>query len=108
MKLWRLTPRAEESLVDIALWTLETFGPRQAEIYENELLDRCVALATGRAASRDCSILLGADRDVDLRYARAGEHFLVFLDLSDELVIIDILHGKSDLPARIAAIQARL
>ncbi|MFT6532796.1 MAG: plasmid stabilization system protein ParE [Limimaricola cinnabarinus] len=110
MKVWRLTPRAEESLVDIALWTLETFGPRQAEIYETELLDRCAALAAGRAASRDCSSLLDpdADAETDLRYARAGEHFMVFIDTPDELVILDILHGRSDLPARIAAIQAQV
>ena len=108
MKVWRLTPRAEESLVDIALWTLETFGPRQAEIYETELLDRCAALAAGRAASRDCSSLLDPDADADLRYARAGEHFMVFIDTPDELVILDILHGRSDPPARIAAIQAQV
>ena len=107
MKAWRLTPRAEQSLVDIALWTLETFGPRQADIYETELLDRCAALATGRAASRDCSNLLNREDDIGLRYARAGEHFLMFIDMSDELVIIDILHERCDLPARIAANQAR-
>ncbi|WP_341213810.1 type II toxin-antitoxin system RelE/ParE family toxin [uncultured Limimaricola sp.] len=108
MKAWRLTPRAEESLADIALRTLEMFGPRQTEIYENELLDRCAALAAGRAASRDCSGLLGQNSEMDLRYTRAGEHFLVFLDMPDELVIVDFLHARSDLPARIAAIQARL
>ncbi len=108
MKAWRLTPRAEESLVDIALWTLKTFGPRQADIYEIELLDRCAALAGGRAVSRDCSDLLDPGADTVLRYARAGEHFLVFIDTPGELVIVDILHGRSDLPTRIAAIQARL
>ena len=107
MKAWRLTPRAERSLVDIALWTLETFGPRQADIFETELLDRCAALAAGRAASRDCSNLLDREDEIGLRYARAGEHFLVFIDMTDELVIIDILHARCDLPARIAAIQAR-
>lgn len=39
--------------------------------------------------------------DIDLRYARAGEHFQVFIDIPDELVIIDILHERSDLPARL-------
>lgn len=39
--------------------------------------------------------------DIDLRYAQAGEHFRVFIDMLDELVIIYILHERSDLPARL-------
>ena len=38
---FRLTRRAEASLIEIARWTIETFGARQAEIYEEELLARC-------------------------------------------------------------------
>ncbi|MEJ2035317.1 MAG: type II toxin-antitoxin system RelE/ParE family toxin [Maritimibacter sp.] len=49
MKPWRLTSHARNSLVDIALWTLDRFGPAQAEIYERELLERCEAVAEGRA-----------------------------------------------------------
>ena len=29
-KAWRLTPQAEQSLYEIAQWTFQTFGPRQA------------------------------------------------------------------------------
>ncbi|EDP60936.1 hypothetical protein BAL199_00120 [alpha proteobacterium BAL199] len=36
-KPWRLTRQAERSLVEIARWTLETFGPRQAEAYDSGL-----------------------------------------------------------------------
>lgn len=106
MKPWRLTPQAEKSLVEIALWTLETFGPVQADIYERELIDRCAAVADGRALSQDCSILVGEPDDIDLRFTRAGEHFAVFLDLEEEIVFIDFLHARSDLPARIRALQA--
>ncbi|WP_345739681.1 type II toxin-antitoxin system RelE/ParE family toxin [Phaeobacter italicus] len=75
---FRLTPRAEDSLVEIARWTIATFGPPQAELYETKLLERCNALAKGQAHSRNCSILV--DGVEELRYLRAGEHFLVFLD----------------------------
>ena len=37
-KPWRLTKRAETALIDIARWTIETFGPRQAAAYEDDLI----------------------------------------------------------------------
>ena len=101
---FRLTRRAEDSLVEIARWTIETSGPRQADIYEAELLSRCEAIVKGRAHSRSCSILV--NDAADLRYLRAGEHFLVFLDRPDEVIIVDILHSRSDLPRHIAALKA--
>lgn len=101
---FRLTRRAEGSLVEIARWTIESFGPRQAGIYEAEILSRCDAIVNGQAQSRSCSILV--DGAEDLRYLRAGEHFLVFLDWPDEVIIVDILHSRSDLPRHIAALTA--
>ncbi|WP_371228905.1 type II toxin-antitoxin system RelE/ParE family toxin [Roseovarius sp. 2305UL8-3] len=101
---FRLTRRAEDSLVEIARWTIETFGPRQAELYESELLARCEAIVSGQAHSQSCSILV--DGAEDLHYLRAGEHFLVFLDRSNEIIIVDILHSRSDLPRHIAALTA--
>lgn len=101
---FRLTHRAEDSLVEIARWTIERFGLRQAEIYEAELLARCEAIVNAEAHSRSCSILV--DDTADLRYLRAGEHFLVFLDRPEEVIIVDILHSRSDLPRHIAALTA--
>ena len=49
---FRLTRRAEASLVEIARWTIETFGFKQAELYETELLSRCKAILNGNAHSR--------------------------------------------------------
>lgn len=99
-RTFRLTRRAEASLVNIAKWTIETFGLRQAELYEGELLDRCEAILNGQAHSRSCSILV--DDAADLRFARAGEHFVVFLDQPDEVIIVDIMHSRSDLPRQVA------
>jgi len=101
---FRLTRRAEDSLVEIARWTIERFGSRQADIYEAELLSRCEAIVRGQAHSRSCSILV--DEAADLRYLRAGEHFLVFLDRPEEVIIVDILHSRSDLPRHISALTA--
>lgn len=98
----RLTRRAEESLVEIAKWTIENFGLKQAELYENEVLTRCQAILNGQAHSRSCANLV--DDAADLRFARAGEHCLVFLDQPDEVIIVDILHSRSDLPRHVAAL----
>lgn len=103
-RTFRLTRQAEDSLFEIALWTIQTFGARQADLYEAELIDRCDAIARGEIVSRSCAVLIS---DVhDLRFARAGEHFLVFLEQSDEIVIVDILHSRCDLPSHVAAFSA--
>ncbi|MCV6587359.1 MAG: type II toxin-antitoxin system RelE/ParE family toxin [Marinibacterium sp.] len=101
---FRLTRRAQDSLTDIARWTIDRFGPRQAEIYEAELLDRCRAIVAGTAHSRSCAALV--DGESDLRYVRAGEHFLVFLDRPDAVIVVDVLHARSDLPRHLAALSA--
>src|SRR6056297_3054895 len=101
----RLTRRAEASLVEIAKWTIEQFGLKQADLYEAELLIRCQAILNGQAHSRSCAVLV--DDAADLRFARAGEHFLVFLDQPDEVIVVDILHSRSDLPRHVAALAAR-
>ncbi|WP_289044234.1 type II toxin-antitoxin system RelE/ParE family toxin [uncultured Aliiroseovarius sp.] len=101
---FRLTRRAEASLVKIARWTIDTFGSEQAERYEAELLERCNAILNEQAHSRSCAILV--DEAKDLRFVRAGEHFLVFLDQPDEVIIVDILHSRSDLPHHVAALTA--
>lgn len=101
---FRLTRHAEASLVEIARLTIETFGPRQAELYEAELLDRCDAIVQGRAYSRICAIPV--DGAADLLFIRAGEHFLAFLDRPDEIIIVDILHARSDLTRHVAALKA--
>ncbi|MEO1679562.1 MAG: type II toxin-antitoxin system RelE/ParE family toxin [Pseudomonadota bacterium] len=59
---------------------------------------------SGQAHSRSCGILV--DDAEDLRFVRAGEHFLVFLDLPKEAVIVDILHARRDLPRHVAALAA--
>ncbi|SFR64377.1 type II toxin-antitoxin system RelE/ParE family toxin [Litoreibacter janthinus] len=99
---FRLTRRAEDSLVAIARWTFDTFGPRQADLYEAELIHRCEAIAMGEAVSQSCALL--CPEVEDMRFARAGEHFVVFLDRPDAVIVIDILHSRSDLPGHVRAL----
>ncbi|WEF25523.1 type II toxin-antitoxin system RelE/ParE family toxin [Paracoccus sp. S3-43] len=103
-KPWRLTRHAERALVEIARWTLETFGPRQAEAYETDLVARCAAIAAGEAYSQDCRRMIDPDLPEDLRFTRAGQHFIVFFEMPDQVIVVDVLHGRSDLPRRLAAL----
>lgn len=101
---WRLTRQAEASLVEIARWTLETFGPRQAEAYEDDLIARCNEIAKGTAQSQDCRRLISADLPEDLRFTRSGQHFIVFIEDATQVIIVDFLHSRADLPGKLAAL----
>lgn len=106
---FRLTKRAEQSLIEIARWTIDSFGERQAEIYESELVARCEAIGEGRVHARSVAALVPDEPEAErLFYTRAGEHFIVWLEPENDassdmhVIIIDFLHGRSDLPSRLA------
>ncbi|MAK61619.1 MAG: plasmid stabilization protein ParE [Ponticaulis sp.] len=103
-KPWRLTRQAEVSLTNIASWTLETFGRRQASAYEEDLIARCNDIAAGTAVSQGCRQLVDPDLPEDLRFTRCGQHFIVFIEDTDSVIIVDVLHARSDLPGKMAAL----
>jgi toxin ParE1/3/4 len=107
-KPWRLTRQASASIAEIARWTYETFGARQASAYEEDLIARCVEIASGTTFSQDCRRLIAPDLAEDLRFARAGQHFVVFIETADQVIIIAFLHSRSDLPRRLASLTDRL
>ena len=106
-KPWRLTWAAEASLVEIALWTYQTFGLRQAEAYEADLIDRCAAIARDEAPWQSCRKVIDPRLPEDLRLTRCGEHLIVFVDEPDRVIIVDFLHGRRDLPARLTELARR-
>ena len=103
-KPWRLTRQAEASLLDIALWTIETFGPRQAQAYEEDLIARCSGVASSTVASQSCRAIIDPDLKEDLRVARSGQHFIVFVEDEASVVIVDFLHSRCNLPAKLASL----
>jgi plasmid stabilization system protein ParE len=104
---WRLTRAAELTLTDIAQWTYANFGPVQAQRYAEDLIAACEAIAAGTAHSQDCRRIIGENLSEDIRFARAGQHFVVFVQNPTVVIILDFLHSKSNLPARIEAITAQ-
>ncbi len=100
----RLTRAAKTSLIDIALWTIETFGLRQADAYEADLLEACRVIALGEAQARDCRSLLDPDLPDDLKFTRCGEHYIVFVSEPEQVIILDFIHVRTDLPTRLATL----
>jgi plasmid stabilization system protein ParE len=103
-KAWVLTRQAEAALKDIAVWTVETFGRRQADAYAEDLIEKCQALADGTAPFKDCRRLVDPVLHENLRYARSGQHYVVFIADPDRMIVVDFLHVRMDLPARLAAL----
>ena len=102
---WVLARQAEAALRDIAAWTAETFGRRQSDAYAEDLIEKCQALADGTARSRDCRILIDPALPENLRYARSGQHFVVFIDAPDRMIVVDFLHVRADLPSRLGGLS---
>jgi plasmid stabilization system protein ParE len=47
------------------------------------------------------------DLPEDLRVTRAGQHFIVFVEMPEQVIVVDVLHSRSDLPRRLAAMGRR-
>jgi plasmid stabilization system protein ParE len=100
----RFTRTAGTSLKGIADWTFGSFGARQAAANEEDLIGVCRAIADGTAVSRDCRRIIAPDLPEALRFARAAQHFIIFIEDKDEVIIIDFLHARPDLPGRLAGL----
>ena len=105
MKDWVLTLQAESSLIEIADWTIQTFGARQAEIYRDELIECCEKIAKNRTVSQSCSILTDLQPNEDLRFTRSGKHYVVYIEKDDLVVVVDFLHSSADLEKHLARLQ---
>ena len=108
MKQLKFTDQAIEELDDILYWTITQFGARQAEAYKDLLLDRCRAIAEEKVVGRNCSLLLGAAPRSVLQYISSGEHFIVYLEGDQTIIVIGFLHQSSDLPRHVASLSKRL
>lgn len=102
-KPWRLTRRAEAALTGIARWTFETFGAHQAAAYLDDLIALCHALAAGQAVSQSCQRIVSPDLPEALRLARSGQHFVIFVETAEQVIITDFLHVRMDLPRFLSA-----
>ena len=79
-------------------------GLAYAAACEEDLIRRCADIAEGTAISQECRQSIDSALPEDLRFARSGQHFVVFVDRRDSVIIVDFLHSRSDLPRKLAAL----
>lgn len=96
-KVWRLSHRAFQSMIEIGEWSNNQFGDQQADKYLQELIAQCKALANGTAHSQSCKLLIGADATDDLRFTRVGRHFIIYAATPARIDIVDFVHQSRDL-----------
>ncbi|MFN3464075.1 MAG: type II toxin-antitoxin system RelE/ParE family toxin [Terricaulis sp.] len=89
---------AEADLANIATWTTENFGAKQAEAYVESILDVVDELSAGeptRSRARD-EIAPGIRTLHMAKPGRRGRHLLVYTISGDLLTIVRILHDSME------------
>ncbi len=88
---FRLTRRAATDVVDIYVRGVVEFGARQAEAYHGELEVLFEFLAANPLAARE-----RAEFRPPVRIHPFGAHVVVYVIESDDILIVRVLHGRSD------------
>ena len=101
----RLGIEAEKDFTRIVKYTADTFGERQAAIYQTALIEALTALHSGpdvpASAARD-EILPGLRSLHVARQGRRGRHFIMYRDVGAQVIeVVRILHDAMDLARHI-------
>lgn len=83
-------------LAEIRRYTRRIWGPAQAEKYLQELGKRLEKIADGSAAARDAGI-----RSRDFRRSSYGAHVIFFIEASDHIRIVRIMHERQNFAAQL-------
>lgn len=85
------TPQAEADLISIFLESAQRFGTRQAEIYAAKLSACFVLLETMPAMARE-----RLEISPPVRVHFYGSHLIVYVVEGDDILLLRILHERSD------------
>lgn len=109
-KRLRLTRPARAQLKSIVRYTLERFGPAQAERYRSQLVSSAERLCGAEfSLGRSCVRLTGGDLKVpNLLYYREGMHYIIYVDTVEVVTIHDFVYVGRDLPTIISSLEAGL
>lgn len=100
-----LSREAETDLANIATWTAENYGKKQAEIYIDAILDTIDELSVGepvRSKPRD-EIAIGIRTLHMTKRGRRGRHLLVYKAGNERLTIVRILHDSMEVSRHLPA-----
>ena len=98
---YRFTPQAERSFHAISEYSKANFGSRRGQKYMSDMLVVCGKIADGEAHTRACRDIFATNLRADLRFARAGSHYIVFTTTPSGPLILDFLHHSASLSSRL-------
>ena len=84
---YHLTPEADDDLIEIARYTLKTWGEEQAEHYENKLRSVFEAIACGKAHSREVK-----KHRPELRVSRCEHHYIFYRLRKNQVTLAEGQH----------------
>jgi toxin ParE1/3/4 len=102
----RLGKEAETDFINILVWTTATFGPSQAENYQERLIALLSALAEDpfQIASKSRDEIGAGLRTLHMGARRIkGRHLLLYRVRETEIQIVRILHDAMDLTRHLPA-----
>lgn len=85
----RLTLRAEADLLEIADYTLRTWGEAQCDRYLQRLEQSCQRLADHEVLGRPCDEIRPG-----LRRREEGKHVIFYRRCDEDIVVVRILHER--------------
>lgn len=97
MPSYKLTPDAENDLLEIAIYTIETWGLEQSDSYEAALGVCFRSIAAGTAHTRS-----PIPHRPELQVCRCEHHYVfALLEEGSAALIVAVLHEKMDLMVRL-------
>lgn len=98
---YRISTNAAKSFREIGIYTRKRYGRDQMRFYLGGLLGRCKAIAAGGVHHQSCRTMFADDLREDLRFTRAGEHYVIFIETAQEVLIVDFIHQAADVAKRL-------
>jgi toxin ParE1/3/4 len=90
---FELTKKAKSDLKDIAVYTQNTWGKHQRNIYLTALDQSFYALAADHLKGRDCGEIR-----IGYRQHKVGKHIIFYREINSSLIqIVRILHEKMEI-----------
>ena len=89
---YKLTPEAENDLIEIYVYGFQKFGESQAEKYFSELEDCFQLLSETPLISRECE-----EFSPPVRIHHHGRHLVIYMIQDGQILIVRILHDSMDI-----------
>ena len=97
--LYKLTPDAENDIIEIYGYGFRTFGETQTEKYFSELEDSFQFLSETPLICRERTEFIPS-----VRIHHHGRHLVIYLIQDDQILIVRILHDSMDIQQHLSSL----